>query len=110
MSEQQPTPEPEKPGMTQSEFWKFIYYEARAQIYFLITGKDCTYDPEDPSVEEAFNKRVDQALEEGGFVDAQGRRQKIPGLVGGGLNPETALRLATEGMKRMVEQLKAGAK
>ena len=107
MSETQPTPEPKKPAMTQAEFGQFILGEARAQINYLITGSDIIYDPNDPKVEEAFNKRVDQALQKGEYVNAQGQRCKTLGL-GRGLDPQTSLHLATERMKRIVEQLKAG--
>ena len=106
MSETQPTPELKKPAMTQAEFGKFILGEARAQINYQITGSDRIYDASDPTVEEAFNKRVDQALQKGEYIDAQGRRCKTPGL-GRGLDSQTSFHLATERMKRMVELLKA---
>ena len=98
MSETQPTPEPKKPAMTQAEFGKFILGEARAQINYQITGSDRIYDANDPT--------VDQALQKGEYIDAQGKKCKTPSL-GRGLDSQTSFHLATERMKRMVELLKA---
>ena len=93
-------PQGETPSITQEQFGNMITSGAKHELFYIITGEDKIYDPNDPAVEQRALEIAEKAIAEGVYTDTNGVQHK---LSPSGLDNRTALELFNARMKRLIK-------